>query len=66
MLQVTDDESYVVDIHALAQRGAHFIVALIGEGSLAAIVEHLVAPTGGQIFVSFDLDIAQCCRLSKS
>ena len=59
VLLVTDGQSHALDVHVLARRGARFTVVLVGEDSLAANVGHLAALTGGQIFVSSGLDLAE-------
>ncbi len=66
VLLVTDGKSHALDVHALARRGARFTVVLVGEDSLAANVGHLAALTGGQVFVSSGLDLAEgFCQVSR-
>ncbi|MDN3564892.1 VIT and VWA domain-containing protein [Paeniroseomonas aquatica] len=59
VLLVTDGQSHALDVHGLARRGARFTVVLVGEDSLEANVGHLAALTGGEIFVSSGLDLAE-------
>lgn len=56
VLLVTDGKSYALDVQAAARSGQRFNVVLIGEDSLEALVGHLAALTGGQIFISAGLE----------
>jgi hypothetical protein len=49
---VTDGKSHDIDVHGLARSGRRFTAVLVGEDSLDAHVGHLVALTGGQLFVA--------------
>lgn len=64
ILLVGDGKTHALDVHALARRGARFTVILVGEDSLAANVGHLAALTGGQVFVSSGLDLADVLRMA--
>lgn len=64
VLLVTDGKSHALDVHGLARRGARFTVVLVGEDSLAANVGHLAVLTGGQVFVSSGLDLAEVVRMA--
>jgi hypothetical protein len=59
VLLVTDGKSHALDVQALARTGRRFSVVLVGEDSLEANVGHLVALTGGEIFVSAGADLAK-------
>jgi Vault protein inter-alpha-trypsin domain/von Willebrand factor type A domain len=59
VLLVTDGKSHALDVQALARTGSRFSVVLVGEDSLEANVGHLAALTGGEIFVSTGVDLAE-------
>jgi hypothetical protein len=52
ILLITDGKSYAVDVHALLGQHCRFSAVLVGEDSLDARIAHLVALTGGEIFVT--------------
>lgn len=59
VLLITDGKSHALDVQALAQTGHRYSVVLIGEDSLEANVGYLAALTGGDVFVSSGVDLAE-------
>ena len=59
---VTDGKSHDIDVQALARSGRRFTAVLVGEDSLDAHVGHLVALTGGQLFVAPGNGAAEAIR----
>jgi hypothetical protein len=59
ILIVTDGQSYALDPGALAKHGRRISAILVGADSLEARIGHLVALTGGDIFVTAGGDLAR-------
>jgi hypothetical protein len=59
ILVLTDGMSYSMDIDRLAASGRRISALLIGEDSLEAKLGHLVAETGGNLFIASDTDIGE-------
>src|SRR5215813_1762592 len=57
VLLITDGKSHALDVQALARHGRRIAAVLVGEDSLEANVGHLVALTGGEIFVTAGADL---------
>jgi hypothetical protein len=57
VLLLTDGLSHALDVQKLARSGRRISVILIGENSLEAKIGHLVALTGGDIFIATAADL---------
>lgn len=58
ILVITDGKTWASEVQAIAATGVRLSAVLVGEDSLDAMIGHLVAMTGGQLFAAFGSDIA--------
>jgi Vault protein inter-alpha-trypsin domain len=58
ILVLTDGQTYATEVQATAARGAPIFAVLVGDESLDAMIGHLAASTGGQVFAAAGDDVA--------
>lgn len=58
LLLITDGLSYDIDVQRIARSGRRISVLLVGEDSLEAMVGHLAALTGGDVYCTFSANVA--------
>ena len=58
ILVVTDGKTWASEVQAMASEGVRISGVLVGNDSLDAMIGHLVAMTGGQLFAAAGADVA--------
>jgi hypothetical protein len=58
ILVLTDGQTYATEVQATAARGAPIFAVLVGDASLDAMIGHLAASTGGQVFAAAGDNVA--------
>ena len=58
ILVITDGKTWASDVQNIAREGVRISAVLAGEDSLDAMMGHLVAMTGGQLFTAAGADVA--------
>ena len=58
ILVLTDGQTYATEVQSTAARGAPIFAVLVGDASLDAMIGHLAASTGGQVFAAAGDNVA--------